>query len=210
VAFRQAYISQIQHVIGQSQSQSQSFFTTSDLPPIISSWRQAPWDSRPVIFLTEHLRSSSLCNILFEDRMCLSFTIAAGPRQCNHSRVQVPQGLKTIFYTLRFETLPTWRVRSPYLYPEGTGWPSYTPRHWVTFSSPPTTHRAMVEVFEPASTRSGCYWSSLRPGYKSSASTTAENVSNSTSTVACWFVAVEKLIKLFPYERVFFAKHVTQ
>jgi hypothetical protein len=29
------------------------------------------------------------------------------------------------FYCLRFET------RSLYLYPPGTGWPGYTPRHWV-------------------------------------------------------------------------------
>jgi hypothetical protein len=29
------------------QSQSQSYFTTSGLAPISSSWRQAPWDSRP-------------------------------------------------------------------------------------------------------------------------------------------------------------------
>jgi hypothetical protein len=34
----------------QSQSQSQSHFTTGGLPPISSSWRQAPWDSRQVIF----------------------------------------------------------------------------------------------------------------------------------------------------------------
>jgi hypothetical protein len=34
----------------QSQSQSQSHFTTGGLPPISSSWRQAPWDSRPVYF----------------------------------------------------------------------------------------------------------------------------------------------------------------
>jgi hypothetical protein len=33
------------------------------------------------------------------------------------------------------------------------GWPSYTPRHWVPFSSHPTTRRATVEVFELASTR---------------------------------------------------------
>jgi hypothetical protein len=33
----------------------------------------------------------------------------------------------------------------------GTGWPSYTPRHWVPFLSPPTTRRATVEVFEHAS-----------------------------------------------------------
>jgi hypothetical protein len=30
----------------------------------------------------------------------------------------------------------------PYLYSPGTGWPGYTPRHWVPFSSPPTTPRA--------------------------------------------------------------------
>jgi hypothetical protein len=38
-----------------------------------------------------------------------------------------------------------------YIPPE-TGWPSYTPRHWVPFSLPPTTRRATVEVFELAST----------------------------------------------------------
>jgi hypothetical protein len=42
----------------------------------------------------------------------------------------------TIFYCLKFDTPPTLRVRSPYLYPPGTGWPSYAPRHWVPFSSP--------------------------------------------------------------------------
>jgi hypothetical protein len=36
-------------------------------------------------------------------------------------------------FTVSFETFPTWRVSSPYLYPPGTGWPSYTPEHWVTF-----------------------------------------------------------------------------
>jgi hypothetical protein len=53
---------------------------------------------------------------------------------------------------LRFQTHPTWRTRSPYLYPPGTGWPGYTPRHWVPFSSPPITRRATVEVCDPAST----------------------------------------------------------
>jgi hypothetical protein len=62
-----------------------------------------------------------------------------------------PAGLMT-FYCLRFETPPTWRARFPYLYPPGTGWPSYTIRHWVPFSSPPTTHRAMVDVFKPTFT----------------------------------------------------------
>jgi hypothetical protein len=48
----------------------------------------------------------------------------------------------TTFYCLRFETLPTWRARSPYLYPPGTGWSCYTPRHWVPVSSSRTTRRA--------------------------------------------------------------------
>jgi hypothetical protein len=34
-----------------------------------------------------------------------------------------------------------------------TEWPSYTPRHWVPFSSLSTTRRATVEVFWPASMR---------------------------------------------------------
>jgi hypothetical protein len=50
-------------------------------------------------------------------------------------------GLMTRFYCLKFEAPPTWRARSPYLYPPGTGWPSYTPRHWVPFQPPPTTCR---------------------------------------------------------------------
>jgi hypothetical protein len=72
--------------------------------------------------------------------MGLSLTIAAGPRQRSHSGVRVP---------------PTLRAKSPYLqvYTPRTGWPGYTPRHWVPFSSPPTTRRATVEIFEPASTR---------------------------------------------------------
>jgi hypothetical protein len=38
--------------------QSQSYFMPGDLPPISSSWHQAPWDSWPAIsFSTEPLRS---------------------------------------------------------------------------------------------------------------------------------------------------------
>jgi hypothetical protein len=64
-----------------------------------------------------------------------------------------PVGLMTIFHCLRFETPPTWRARSPYLYPAGTGWPSYTPRHGVLFSVNCTTRSGMIEVLESASTR---------------------------------------------------------
>jgi hypothetical protein len=65
-----------------------------------------------------------------------------------------PLGLTNILYCLRFETPLTWRARSPYLHIPGAGWPSYTPRHWIPFSSPRTTRRSTVELFDPASTRS--------------------------------------------------------
>jgi hypothetical protein len=57
----------------------------------------------------------------------------------------------TTFYFLSFETVPTWRAKFSYLYPPGTGWPGYIPRTWVHFSSSPTSHRATMEVFDPAS-----------------------------------------------------------
>jgi hypothetical protein len=34
---------------------------------------------------------------------------------------------------------PTWRPRFPYLYTPGTGWPGYTPRHWVEWHNSPCT-----------------------------------------------------------------------
>jgi hypothetical protein len=43
---------------------------------------------------------------------------------------------------LSSDTPPTWRARFPYLYPPGTGWPSYTPGHWVPFKSSLTTHNS--------------------------------------------------------------------
>jgi hypothetical protein len=81
-----------------------------------------------------------------------------------------PAGIMTIFYCLRFETPPAWRAGSPYLYPSGTGRPSYTPRHWVSFSSPPATRRTTVEEFELA----------FAPGTNSSLTCPAYNISAST------------------------------
>jgi hypothetical protein len=50
-----------------------------------------------------------------------SLTIAVGPRQR-----RVPRALWPCF-TVWFENPQIWRARSLYLYPPGTGWPSYTP-----------------------------------------------------------------------------------
>jgi hypothetical protein len=66
----------------------------------------------------------------------VSFTIAAGPRQRSHSRVRVPWDLRP-YVTVSDSRLP--------------------------FSSPPTTRRATVEVFDPASTRVGHSYSRLLP-----------------------------------------------
>jgi hypothetical protein len=63
-----------------------------------------------------------------------------------------PVGLVTIFYCLRFKTYPTWRARSSYLYPPGTGRPSVPQTLGLTFGS-----------------------SSFRLTYNSSARTTVEN-----------------------------------
>jgi hypothetical protein len=63
-----------------------------------------------------------------------------------------PTELMTIFYCLRFMAPPTWRARSPYLFPPGTLWPSYTPG-WAPFLSLPTTCMTTVEVFEPTFTQ---------------------------------------------------------
>jgi hypothetical protein len=64
---------------------------------------------------------------LSDGRTGLSFTTAAGPRQCSHSRVRVP-----------LDSRPHFTVSD-----------SRRP-----FSSPLTTRRATVEVFDPASTTS--------------------------------------------------------
>jgi hypothetical protein len=69
----------------------------------------------------EHLRSKSLCNILADERMGLSFTIAAGPRQRSYSHVRVPRD-SWPYFTASDSTHPsTWRARSPYLYPQEDG-----------------------------------------------------------------------------------------
>jgi hypothetical protein len=61
-----------------------------------------------------------------------------------------PAGLMTTFYCLGFETHPTWRSRSPYLYPPGGQ--LYRQALDSLFVAS-TTRRATVEIFEPTSTR---------------------------------------------------------
>jgi hypothetical protein len=75
-----------------------------------------------------------LWDTLSDERMGLLFicTFASEPCQSNHSWVEVPHNSRP-YFTVSFETHPTWRARSPCLYLPGTGWPCYTPGHWLPF-----------------------------------------------------------------------------
>jgi hypothetical protein len=67
------------------------YFTYGGLPPISSSWWQDPWDPWSLFFPPKWtLAVIVLCDILSDERLGLSFTAAAGPRQRSHSQVLVP------------------------------------------------------------------------------------------------------------------------
>jgi hypothetical protein len=65
--------------------------------------------------VTRFILSDDFCilDTLSEERGC---PIASGPCQSSHSSVKVPQNWLPDF-TVSFEAPPTWRARSPYLYP---------------------------------------------------------------------------------------------
>jgi hypothetical protein len=96
-------------------TQSQSYITTGGLPPISSSLRQAPWDSRPVILFSNW----TLAVIVFlqhplwrEDGSVVYNCCWSSPEQSFSD--PSPAGLTIRFYSLRFETPSTWKARSPY------------------------------------------------------------------------------------------------
>jgi hypothetical protein len=75
-----------------------------------------------------------------EDGSVVYCSIASGPCQISRSWAAVSQN-SWPYFTVSSETPPTWRARFPYLYPPGTGWPSYTPGHWIPFLWPLSTRR---------------------------------------------------------------------
>jgi hypothetical protein len=81
---------------------------------------------RPDFCYCQKVAGLLMWGALSDERAGLSFEIAAGPCQCSHSWLRVP-----------------W-----------DSWPYFTVSNSrLPFSSPPTTSRATVEVFDPASTR---------------------------------------------------------
>jgi hypothetical protein len=89
---------------------------------------------------------------LSDERMGLSFTIAAGPRQRSHSPVRITRD-SWPYFTVSDSRFPQPGGPTPCIYiPQKQGGPIIPPGIWVPFSSPRTTHRTTVEVFDPAST----------------------------------------------------------
>jgi hypothetical protein len=70
----------------------------------------------------------------------LPFTIVAGPRQRSHSWVE-SRGTRGHILVSQIRDSSNLEGQGPIFIAPGTGWPSYTPRHSVPFSSPPTTRR---------------------------------------------------------------------
>jgi hypothetical protein len=111
-----------------SESESESYVTTDGQSASLS-WNKAPiWGLWPDFYYCQTVAGLLMWGALSDERTSPSFTIAAGPRQRSHSRV-------------RF----LWDLR-PY---------SPVSDSRLPFSSPPTTRRATVEIFDPASTRVG-------------------------------------------------------
>jgi hypothetical protein len=107
-------------------SQSQSHIAT-DGQSISKSWCRAPSGDHDQIFITYFdSYGLALWGALSDERTGLSFLYAAGPHQCSLSRLRFPWD-SWQYFTVSDLRLP--------------------------FSSPPTTRRVTVEVFEPASTR---------------------------------------------------------
>jgi hypothetical protein len=102
-------------------------YVTTDVRSSSLSWNKAPiWGLRPEFYYCQTVVGLLMWGALPDERTGLSFTIVAGPRQRSHSRVRVPWDSR-FYFTLSDSRLP--------------------------ILSPPTTRRATVEVFDPASTR---------------------------------------------------------
>jgi hypothetical protein len=108
------------------------------------------WGPRPVFCYCQTVVGLLMWGALSDERTDLSLVYTC----CWSSSAQSFSGLAglmIIFYCLRLETPPTWRAMFPYLYPQGTKWPSYTPQalglilrlaglRW-TYSNPPPRWR---------------------------------------------------------------------
>jgi hypothetical protein len=125
---------------------------TGGLPPISSSWRHAPWDSRPDFFqlnicfhipyVTSSLTRRCACSLQLLLVLASTIILRSDSRR-TRDHILLSQ--------IRDYRNPEDKV--PVFKSTGTGWPSYTLQALFLFSPPPTTRRATVEVFNLACTR---------------------------------------------------------
>jgi hypothetical protein len=70
---------------------SQSYVTTDGQSTSLSWNKASIWGLRPDFFHCQTRAGLLVWGALPDERTCLSFTIASGPRQRSHSRVLVPR-----------------------------------------------------------------------------------------------------------------------
>jgi hypothetical protein len=77
-------------IASESEPESESYFTTDGQPASLS-WNKAPfWGLRPDLHYCLTVAGLLIWGTLSDERMGLSFSLATGPRQRSHFRVQVP------------------------------------------------------------------------------------------------------------------------
>jgi hypothetical protein len=141
---------QLQLMNWTNSSQNQSYDKIDDNSASLS-WFQIPiWSPRADFRYCQTFEGLLMWGV-FSDVRTGMFYNCCWPSPARSSSCPSPAGL-AMFYCLSFDTPLTWRTRSLYVYPLEIGWPPFTPRHWVPFSSPFKTRRVTLKVFEPAST----------------------------------------------------------
>jgi hypothetical protein len=94
--------------------------TTRDLSSSVQLHGVSYWQLRISWCEAPSLTRGYVCNLLVQLLLGLVRAVTLGS-EFHRTHDHIPSHLRP----------PTWRARSPYLYPPGTGWPCYTPGHWV-------------------------------------------------------------------------------
>jgi hypothetical protein len=121
------------HLNSQLNAESQSCFTTGSLPPISSSWRQAPWYPRQFFifqlntcsyspYVTSSLTRGWVCRLQLLLGLASAVILSSGPRG-THDHI-LPSQLRDF---------PNLYAQVPVLISPRRGWSGYTPRHCVPF-----------------------------------------------------------------------------